>query len=89
MRQPGDAVALPRSGGVLDEVVPARQEGASVLGEAQHQVPLLITREDHPRTCAFFAALAGPCLVDEPVQQVQPSSQASRCHTRSHRYAVR
>ena len=65
-------------------VVPGPSSRAAA-SRPQHGVPLVEPREDHRRRAAFdpFAGFS-TCT-----NRASRSSQASRCHTRSHRYAVR
>ena len=71
VRQPGDRVALARSGRVLHQVVVTGTVAAGSSGHGQHGIPLVEAGEDGD-WCLLLRTLRCGLDVDEPVQQVQP-----------------
>ncbi len=67
--KPRDRVRLPRAGRVLHQVVLPGALGASHPLQAEHAVPLVVTREDRRRLPDPLLRLLG---VHEPGEEVQP-----------------
>ena len=88
VREPGDRVRLARPGRVLHQVVLPGTARARVGFELEHRVPLVEAREDD-RAFSRFSAFDPSVGISTWTNRASRSSQASRCHTRSHRYAVR